>query len=377
MKLKVALATFLVAGLTLLAPAASANSTSIIDLSNGHRSEQGLSPLCPNPELNEVAQTWSQHMADTNTLAHNSLTGTQIPTGWQGWGENVATVANQPHVAQIIVDMWMASPGHKENILRSEFTDIGVGLAVDQHGIAWSTQVFATYPTSCEAWIDPPKEDPVEESPTALPTETVTIQPESSPTPTVREKPQQSATSRPTVTNTVDAPDPLVRDIQQLLQDIGYGDVVGVVDGFYGDQTKEAILLFQEENKLQPTGVVYPGLRDILREKKISGWDRTVLSQTGEQGAGNITGETENPTTEVKSETVISPSDEVTSTPTTSSVLSTSDTSTNGKKGAITAGQEANNESGVRLNPVIVTLSVLLTGVLTGLGFSIRRYLSQ
>ncbi len=56
------------------------------------------------------------------------------------WGENIAY--GQPDPAHV-VDEWMHSPPHRENILNCTFTVIGVGVNFGANG-PWWTQVFAT-----------------------------------------------------------------------------------------------------------------------------------------------------------------------------------------------------------------------------------------
>ncbi len=38
----------------------------------------------------------------------------------------------------------MASPGHRANLLGKQFTEIGIGVAQDERGMPYYTQVFAT-----------------------------------------------------------------------------------------------------------------------------------------------------------------------------------------------------------------------------------------
>jgi uncharacterized protein YkwD len=57
-------------------------------------------------------------------------------------GENIAAGQETP---QDVVDAWMNSPDHKANILRPEFTSIGVGFTdetIASHDTYW-TQIFA------------------------------------------------------------------------------------------------------------------------------------------------------------------------------------------------------------------------------------------
>ena len=113
---------------------------------NAARAAAGLPALVIDASLTDVAQNWNNAMAATATLAHNPYTGVQIPAGWQSWGENVGWT--KPADAQRLHDAWMASPGHRANLLNPAFTHIGIGWTVDAGGRSWATQVFAQYPAS-------------------------------------------------------------------------------------------------------------------------------------------------------------------------------------------------------------------------------------
>lgn len=84
-------------------------------------------------ELRAAARAHSQDMADQSFFSHDSLDGRDfmdriLATGYSGqgpWGENIA--AGQTS-AQEVVDGWMDSPGHCENIMTAEFGVLGVGL---------------------------------------------------------------------------------------------------------------------------------------------------------------------------------------------------------------------------------------------------------
>jgi uncharacterized protein YkwD len=46
-------------------------------------------------------------------------------------GENLAYGTGPEGSPAEIVDRWMHSPGHRENILRAAFTEIGIGVTFD------------------------------------------------------------------------------------------------------------------------------------------------------------------------------------------------------------------------------------------------------
>jgi len=55
-----------------------------------------------------------------------------------GFAENVA--AGQP-TAQSVMTAWLNSSGHKANI-EGNYTHIGIGVAKDQNGSKYYTQIF-------------------------------------------------------------------------------------------------------------------------------------------------------------------------------------------------------------------------------------------
>ncbi len=99
---------------------------------NQERTSRGLSSLKLNSELDAAATQKATDMFDKNYWAHISPTGT---TPWtfitaSGYhyvyaGENLAKDFN---TSKEVVDAWMNSPSHRENILKPEYTDIGIAV---------------------------------------------------------------------------------------------------------------------------------------------------------------------------------------------------------------------------------------------------------
>ncbi|MEO7659119.1 MAG: CAP domain-containing protein, partial [Pyrinomonadaceae bacterium] len=61
---------------------------------------------------------------------------------WRRIGENIAWVMGHADPAVRVVECWMRSPGHRNNILDSNFREAGLGLAVANDGKYYFTQVF-------------------------------------------------------------------------------------------------------------------------------------------------------------------------------------------------------------------------------------------
>lgn len=54
-------------------------------------------------------------------------------------GENIAYGQSTPGA---VMNSWLNSPGHRANILGSNYTQIGVGLAKNNKGVPYWTQMF-------------------------------------------------------------------------------------------------------------------------------------------------------------------------------------------------------------------------------------------
>lgn len=118
----------------------------VIALTNTERGAHGLPPLSPDTPLTAAAQGHSADMVARDFYAHTS------PEGRQPWdraaaagshrrtiGENIACGQRSP--AEVVLG-WMNSPGHRANILKRDFTHIGVGLAGGGRAGTYWTQLF-------------------------------------------------------------------------------------------------------------------------------------------------------------------------------------------------------------------------------------------
>jgi uncharacterized protein YkwD len=123
----------------------------VIALVNQERAAAGCPELTPNDTLTAAAEAHSQDMAENHFLDHTGSEGSTPAeraeaAGYQ-WQRVAENVAAGPPSADIAVDGWMDSPGHRENILDCELRETGVGVveAPDDptYGIYW-TQLFGT-----------------------------------------------------------------------------------------------------------------------------------------------------------------------------------------------------------------------------------------
>jgi uncharacterized protein YkwD len=108
-------------------------------LLNQIRVGQGLTPLRANPQLAEAAQVHASDMVTNHYFDHDSLDGGHFDdrikaTGYYSqaslwWlGENLAWGTQQLASPQAIVNAWMNSQGHRDNILDNHYLDIGIAI---------------------------------------------------------------------------------------------------------------------------------------------------------------------------------------------------------------------------------------------------------
>ncbi len=120
----------------------------VLTLTNQERAKLGLSPLTWNDTLAGIGANHCQDMIDRNYFAHESPEG-QGPSDradaagyhWTWIGENIAEGYS---TASEVMTGWMNSPGHKANILRPQFTELGVGIRQAGNGQLYWAQEFGT-----------------------------------------------------------------------------------------------------------------------------------------------------------------------------------------------------------------------------------------
>ncbi len=106
-------------------------------LTNEARTDEHLGALTENELLARGAQMKADDMAEKGYFAHVGPDGS-APWKWfneagykyQYAGENLAVNFTE---SEDVVTAWMNSPTHRANILRQEFTEIGIGIATGTH----------------------------------------------------------------------------------------------------------------------------------------------------------------------------------------------------------------------------------------------------
>lgn len=108
-------------------------------LLNAERKDHGLAPLRTNATLRRAARRHATDMAEHEFFAHEAPDGSDPHqrirrAGYRDarlTGENLAKGEREAGAPSAIVDGWMHSPGHRANILRPGFEEIGVAIAED------------------------------------------------------------------------------------------------------------------------------------------------------------------------------------------------------------------------------------------------------
>jgi uncharacterized protein YkwD len=116
----------------------------VLKLVNEERAKVGCSAVAANSALRELAEDFSEEMAERDFFDHTD------PSGATPWdraekagitdlgGENIA---RGQATAAAVMEAWMNSPGHRANILNCDFKTLGVGVHFGAGG-PWWTQDF-------------------------------------------------------------------------------------------------------------------------------------------------------------------------------------------------------------------------------------------
>lgn len=105
----------------------------ILRLVNEERAKVGASPLTLNPMLTSAANVRAEEI--TECFAHSRPDGSSFSTvlndlgiDYYCSGENIAAGLSE---AEVVVEQWVNSPAHYENIINAKYTQLGVGYYYD------------------------------------------------------------------------------------------------------------------------------------------------------------------------------------------------------------------------------------------------------
>jgi uncharacterized protein YkwD len=111
----------------------------IVRLTNEERIRVGLPALEVLPELMDCAQTKAQDMVDTGYVQHYSPRYGKANEMIRSFVPNATTTAENTtfglaSVPQDVLQFWMDSEGHRDNIMNERITHIGIGVAKWEDG---------------------------------------------------------------------------------------------------------------------------------------------------------------------------------------------------------------------------------------------------
>lgn len=149
------------------------NTANIVTLTNQTRENLGLPVLHEDPLLASAAYAKAQAMLEDQYFAHVAPDGTtawdyirSVGYDYEYAGENLAVYFT---TAEDLQDGWLASPTHRENIVSTKYTEIGVGVAhgtYQGHETTMVVELFGAPAGSVESatlaseTTNPPAEEP-------------------------------------------------------------------------------------------------------------------------------------------------------------------------------------------------------------------------
>ncbi|WP_075721221.1 CAP domain-containing protein [Roseburia sp. 499] len=102
----------------------------VLDLVNEERLSRNIAPLKLNTQVQQAAQvraveicSYFSHTRPDGRSCFSAL-DEYVTDGYWGAGENIAAGQASP---QEVMNAWMNSPGHKANILKKSYTEMGIG----------------------------------------------------------------------------------------------------------------------------------------------------------------------------------------------------------------------------------------------------------
>ncbi|MDW6024944.1 CAP domain-containing protein [Mesorhizobium sp. BAC0120] len=115
---------------------------------NQARQANGVAPAAPDARLEQAALEQARYMASAGRMTHTTRLGRDFVSRKNAnridgaAAENVAVDYGNPDIGRIM-KMWMASPGHRRNMLNPAYSHFGVASAADDKGRHYWAMVLA------------------------------------------------------------------------------------------------------------------------------------------------------------------------------------------------------------------------------------------
>ncbi|WP_458626934.1 CAP domain-containing protein [Winogradskyella sp. PC D3.3] len=125
-----------------VAPQAKSIEIEIMELINAYRITEGLNPLNNHNTVKAVASTHTDYMIEVNNVSHDHFylrkQSLQANANANIVTENVAYGFSS---AESVVNAWLASPSHRDNI-QGDYTDFDVSAEQNSEGKWYFTNIF-------------------------------------------------------------------------------------------------------------------------------------------------------------------------------------------------------------------------------------------
>jgi uncharacterized protein YkwD len=120
---------------------------------NDIRTSQGVGALRPDSHLGDAAEFHSRGMISSGLFSHDSASGTRCDVRIRRFvkarlvGETISWLAGTPAAQQAArtVELWMASPPHRQTLMTAAFRRIGVsrkgGTMFGRRGVAFTADL--------------------------------------------------------------------------------------------------------------------------------------------------------------------------------------------------------------------------------------------
>ena len=131
----------------------------IVSETNARRADYNLAPLSYNEAAENVAKAKTKEMHSRNYFAHTSPYTGDLKTQFSKWGslklgtnatiigENIMYLNKYKKAevtAKFLVDQWMNSEKHRENILNPKYNKIGIAVYYGDDMRCYAAQEFVT-----------------------------------------------------------------------------------------------------------------------------------------------------------------------------------------------------------------------------------------
>ena len=175
---------------------------------NSLRASKGLSQLQLSGELVGVARNWTDQMTAAGVISHNPNLAGQVGGAWTKLGENVGVTGPTDSISSLM-QAFIESPGHYANLIRPEWTHVGVGVTTSADGrLVFTTHDFMALGTPAPAPAPARRTAPAPSTRPRATTAPVAAPPVTAPAPPVTAPPPPPA-PHPTATRITAVLDPL------------------------------------------------------------------------------------------------------------------------------------------------------------------------